>query len=205
MTPEQQWLRRRMLEMTPAEFKAAAVKAELEEWRAVNKFCGKCGTPMTRHPKETEHAFVCPSCGYLAYPKICPAVIVSVSKRRRILLQKNSHYRVSNWTLVAGFVDPGESFEDAVRREAQEEASIELTNIRYVKSQVWPFPSNIMVGFRAEWAGGELKADGEEVTASDWFEPEHLPELPAPGTLARFLVDEWLRDVGAEQYCAGVK
>ncbi len=196
LTPEQKHLRQRMGEMTPEEFRAAAVAAELAEWREVNRFCGKCGTAMAPHADPDEHAFTCPSCGYMSYPKIAPAVIALITKGRRILLQRNSHYHVPNWTLVAGFVDVGETFEDAVRREAREEAAIELTNLRYATSQVWPFPSAIMVGFRAEWSGGELTPDGEEVTESGWFDSGHLPLLPFKGSIARALIDTWLAEQG---------
>ncbi|MCQ2393445.1 MAG: NAD(+) diphosphatase [Kiritimatiellae bacterium] len=194
MTPEQTRLRERLGELTPEEFHRIATEVELGEWRAVNKFCGKCGTAMVPHADPNEHAFTCPACGYLAYPKISPAVIVLVTKGRQILLQRNSHYRVANWTLVAGFVDPGENFEEAVRREAREEASIKLTNIRYARSQAWPFPSNIMVGFRAEWAGGDLTPDGEEVIESAWFDVDHLPAIPRAGSIARKLIDDWIAE-----------
>jgi NAD+ diphosphatase len=94
---------------------------------------------------------------------------------------------------VAGFVDPGENFEEAVRREVREEAAIEVKDIRYVASQTWPFPSNIMVGFRAEHAGGELTPDGEEVLESGWFGRDDLPPIPGKGSIARQMIDAWRR------------
>ena len=180
--------------MTPEEFRAAARERELEEWRAVNRFCGKCGAEMQPHISPHERALVCPKCGYAAYPKICPAVIVLVTKGNKILLQRNTHYKLRNWTLVAGFVDAGENFEDAVRREVREEASIEVKDLRYFGSQAWPFPSNIMVAFRAEHASGELTPDGEEVVESGWFDKEHLPEIPHKGSIARAMIDAWLQE-----------
>lgn len=163
-------------------------------WCETNRFCGKCGEAMTHHPKPEENAFVCPKCGYLAYPKMSPAVIVLVTKGDKILLQRNSHYGLKNWTLVAGFVDPGENFEDAVRREVSEEASIDVRDIRYFGSQTWPFPSAVMVGFRAEYAGGTLTPDGEEVLESGWFARDGLPEIPLKGSIARALIDAWLAE-----------
>ena len=112
-------LRELLATMTPDEFKAASRKRELEEWKATNKFCGKCGAKMQPHTNPQERALVCPKCGYMAYPKICPAVIVLVTRGDKILLQRNTHYKLKNWTLVAGFVDAGENFEDAVRREVR--------------------------------------------------------------------------------------
>ena len=184
-------LRTMFATMTPDEIRAASFYREIEEWKSVNSFCGKCGTPMRPHENPSERAFVCPSCGYTAYPNICPAVIVLVSKGDKVLLQRNSHYKTANWSLVAGFVDPGENLEEAVRREIREESSIEVKGIRYVRSQTWPFPSNIMIGFRAEYASGELTPDGEEVLASNWFDRSALPEIPHKGSIARSMIDDW--------------
>ena len=177
--------------MSHEERKAASREREIEEWKAVNRFCGKCGAAMRRHENPDEPAYVCPTCGYMAYPKISPAVIVLVTKDDQVLLQRNSHYKSANWSLVAGFVDPGENLEEAVRREVREESSIEVTDIRYVRSQTWPFPSNIMIGFRAEYASGELPPDGEEVLASQWFGRGNLPAIPRKGSIARALLDDW--------------
>ena len=177
--------------MSHEERKAASREREIEEWQTVNRFCGKCGAAMRRHENPDEPAYVCPTCGYMAYPKISPAVIVLVTKGDQVLLQRNSHYKSANWSLVAGFVDPGENLEEAVRREVREESSIEVTDIRYVRSQTWPFPSNIMIGFRAEYASGELHPDGEEVLASQWFDRGTLPVIPRKGSIARALLDDW--------------
>jgi len=184
-------LREMFATMTPEEIKVASKERELDEWKAVNRFCGKCGTPMRPHENPNEKAFVCPQCGYTAYPKLSPAVIVLVSKGDRVLLQRNSHYRSAHWSLVAGFVDAGENLEEAVRREIREEASIEVKDVRYASSQTWPFPSNIMIGFRAEYASGELRPDGEEVIESGWFRRGELPEIPRKGSIARSLLDRW--------------
>ena len=184
-------LRVRFGEMTHEERKAASREREIKEWQSVNQFCGKCGTAMRHHENPDEPAFVCPHCGYMAYPKISPAVIVLVTKGDQVLLQRNSHYKSANWSLVAGFVDPGENLEEAVRREIREESSIEVKDIRYVRSQTWPFPSNIMIGFRAEYASGEIHPDGEEVLASQWFDRDNLPEIPRKGSIARAMLDDW--------------
>ena len=184
--------RQMLTTMTPEEFRAASRERELEEWRNINRFCGKCASLMKAHDNPEEHALVCPKCGYIVYPKLSPAVIVLVTKGDKILLQRNTHYRLRNWTLVAGFVDAGENFEEAVRREVLEEASIEIKDLRYFGSQTWPFPSNIMVAFRAEYASGELVPDGDEVLESGWFDRDHLPEIPLKGSIARAMIDAWL-------------
>ena len=185
-------LRDTFRDMTPDEMREASRKAEIAEWQRVNRYCGCCGSEMKPHDNPNERAMVCGSCGYNAYPKIAPAIIVLVTKGGKALLQRNTHYKGVVWSLVAGFVDPGESLEDAVRREIREEASIEVKDIRYFGSQTWPFPSNIMIGFRAEYASGELKPDGEEVVESGWFDRDNLPEIPRPGSIARRMLDEWV-------------
>ncbi len=184
-------LRDTFRDMSPDEMRTAAHDAELEEWRITNHFCGRCGGEMKPHANPTEQALVCENCGYTAYPKISPAVIILVTNGDKVLLQRNTHYKSVKWSLVAGFVDVGESLEDAIRREIREEASIEVKNLRYYGSQPWPFPSNIMIGFTAEHASGDLKPDGEEVVESDWFDRAHLPELPRHGSIARAMLDDW--------------
>jgi len=181
---------------SPEEIRKASSELELAEWRRTNRFCGCCGAEMKPHADAAERAFVCPSCGYAAYPRIAPAVIVLVTKGDKALLQRNTHYKGAAWTLVAGFVDPGENLEEAVRREIREEASIEVADIRYAGSQTWPYPSNIMIGFRAEYAAGELKPDGAEVVESGWFGRGNLPQIPQPGSIARKMIDAWLADCG---------
>lgn len=185
-------LRDTFRDMTPDEMREASRQAEIAEWCRANRYCGCCGSEMKPHDDPHERAMVCRRCGYTAYPKIAPAVIVLATKGDKALLQRNTHYKGVVWSLVAGFVDPGESLEDAVRREICEEASIEVKDIRYFGSQTWPFPSNIMIGFRAEYASGELKPDGEEVVESGWFDRDNLPEIPRPGSIARTMLDAWV-------------
>ena len=185
-------------DMTPDEMRTASREAELAEWHRTNRRCGCCGSEMAPHANPNECALVCTACGYTVYPRIAPAVIILVTKGDKVLLQRNTHYRGVVWSLVAGFVDAGENLEDAIRREVREEASIDVKDIRYFGSQTWPFPSNIMIGFRAEYAGGELKPDGEEVVESGWFDREHLPEIPRPGSIARAMLDAWVAERHSE-------
>ncbi len=187
-------LRDAFRDMTPDEMRAASREAEIAEWRLNNRFCGRCGAPMRPHADPRERALVCEKCGYAAYPKIAPVVIVLVTKGDAVLLQRNTHYKGVAWSLVAGFVDPGESLEDAAHREIREEASITVRDLRYFGSQTWPFPSNVMIGFRAEYAAGELRPDGDEVVESGWFTRERLPDIPRPGSIARAMLDAWIAE-----------
>lgn len=177
--------------VSAAEFKELAHERMMREWRETNRFCGKCGAAMTYVEKGEDHAYVCPKCAYRSYPKISPAVIVVVTRGNAILLQRNTHYKVPYWTLPAGFVDPGETLEEAVHREVREESGIEIANLRYFGSQAWPFPSNMMIGYHAEWASGEIRPDGEEVVEAGWFDRDALPDLPRPNSLARKMIDAW--------------
>ena len=186
-------LRSMLASLSAEDYRKIAAERIKTHHKETNLFCGKCGGVMHHHVDPQENAYVCETCGYLSYPKICPAIIVLVTKGDKILLQRNSHYGLKNWTLVAGFVDPGENFEDAVKREVAEEASIKVKNIRYFGSQSWPFPSTIMVGFMAEYESGELTPDGDEVLESGWFSKDELPEIPLPGSIARALIDRFLR------------
>lgn len=184
----------------PEEWKLVSREQELKWWAETNRFCGKCGHAMERHADPKETAMCCPSCGIRSYPKVMPAVIAVITRHlpgrpEEILLQRNAHYGLPYWTLVAGFVDPGETFEDAVKREAQEESGIKVKNPKYFGSQIWPFPSNIMVAFTCEWESGELKPDGDEVVESGWFDRDHLPPLPRPGSIARRMVDAWVQQL----------
>lgn len=188
-------LRAMLSSMGPDEFRTVARERELDFWADTNRFCGRCGTAMQRHADPDEMAYVCPACDARSYPKISPAVIVLVTKGDSILLQRNSHYKLKNWTLVAGFVDAGENLEDAVCREVREEASITVKDVRYFGSQNWPFPSTLMVGFRAEYESGILTPDGDEVLESGWFHRDALPEIPLKGSIARMMIDEWISDL----------
>jgi NAD+ diphosphatase len=162
-------------------------------WGATYKYCATCGTPLANgHGPDGEGGRQCPSCGRVFFPKISPAVIVLVSKGKEMLLAHNVKIPTNRHGLIAGFVEPGETLEETVRREVREEAGIEIDNLRYVRSQPWPFPDSLMLGFEAEYAGGTLRPDGQEIDHLDWFSKDSLPEIPPPGSIARFLIEKFL-------------
>jgi NAD+ diphosphatase len=179
-------------ETAPGSFFAARLfrACHIANWRTESAFCGRCGAPNTDAPDEL--ARLCPSCGRREYPRISPAVIVLITDDRdRALLAHNVKFHTTMHSLIAGFVEAGERLEAAVAREVREEVGIEVTDIRYVASQPWPFPDSLMLGFRARHAGGEIRPDGIEISEAAWYSRDALPDIPAPGSVARALIDIW--------------
>jgi NAD+ diphosphatase len=175
-------------------FAVAARALEIVEWDASHRFCGKCGT-STRLRTE-ERARECPACASLSYPRISPAVIVAVVRDGRILLARAARFPPGLRSVLAGYVEPGETLEECVHREVREETGIEVTNIRYFASQPWPFPHSLMIAFTAEHAGGEVVVDGREIKEADWYDAHHLPQIPGPMTVARRLID-WFCEISS--------
>jgi NAD+ diphosphatase len=163
---------------------------QLVEWERTHRFCGVCGAPTEPFPGE--RARRCGTCDHLAFPRLSPAVIMLVRRGRELLLARGRRFTEPIYSCVAGFVDPGESLEEAVVREVREEVGIEIADVRYFGSQSWPFPHSLMIGFTASWAGGEIRIEEEELVDAGWFPPEALPELPAPLSIARRLIDSAL-------------
>jgi NAD+ diphosphatase len=179
-----------------AEFAIAGRAKQIVAWDRDHQFCGRCATPM--EAMEHERAKRCPNCALTNYPRISPAVIVAVTRRfddgYRILLARNHRFPVGRYSVVAGFVEPGETLEECVRREVGEEIGIEVTNIRYFGSQPWPFPNSLMVGFTAEYGGGDIRLEEAEIADAQWFAPNTLPLLPPKISIARQLIDSFVAE-----------
>jgi NAD+ diphosphatase len=160
-------------------------------WNRKTKYCGGCGS-LTEENLPDVTVKSCPDCKEDYYPKISPSVIVAVINGDKILLAQ--HKRVTNgmYTVLAGFVNPGESLEECIHREIKEESGIEVTNIRYFGSQAWPFPDSLMIGFIADYANGELKPDNDEITDLKWFKASEIPEWPDKVSIARSLIDYFI-------------
>jgi NAD+ diphosphatase len=171
----------------PDAFALAGRATQLLDWQANHRFCGKCGTPTAM--KAGELAMQCPHCGLLAYPRISPAVMVLVRDGDRLLLGRSPHFKPGVFSALAGFVEPGETLEECAAREVREEVGIEIANLRYFHSQPWPFPNSLMVAFFADYAGGTITPDPNEIEAADWFLPDALPILPEPISISRRLID----------------
>jgi NAD+ diphosphatase len=177
-------------------FRAAGAALQKVEWLRTSGFCSRCGHATERHG--SEEAMACPACGLLHFPRVSPAVIVLIERGREMLLARSPHFTPGVYSTVAGFVEPGESLEDAVHREIREEVGVEVREVRYFGSQPWPFPHSLMVGFTAAWASGDIRIDDDEIEDARWFTPEALPPaLPTSFSIARTLVDDFLRRAAA--------
>lgn len=172
----------------PEDLLYVAMRAfQIVEWERTHLFCGACGAPTESVPGE--RARKCPRCGLLGYPVISPCIMVVIRRGREILLARSPRFAPGMYSALAGFVEPGETLEQAAAREVREEVGLEISNLRYFGSQSWPFPHSLMVAFTADHAGGELMLDPDEIEAADWFSVERLPALPTPASIARKLID----------------
>ena len=163
---------------------------QLVEWDRTHRFCGRCGTAT--EPAPGERARRCGSCGLLAFPRLAPAVIVLIERDGEALLARGRSFPVPMYSCLAGFVEPGESLEEAVHREVREEVGVTLDSVTYVASQPWPFPHSLMIGFEANWASGDIEIDPKEIVDAGWFRPDDLPMIPPAMSIARTLIDRWV-------------
>ncbi len=165
----------------------AGLANHLVYWNRNHQFCGRCGS-LTEN-KTDERAKICPKCGLINYPRLSPAVIVAVIKDNQILLASSPRFNSNFYSVLAGFVEPGETLEECVKREVLEEVGIEVKNIRYFGSQPWPFPDSLMIAFTSEYAKGEIVVDNNEILNAGWFGADNLPPVPAKISIARKLID----------------
>ncbi|MBL0218017.1 MAG: NAD(+) diphosphatase [Myxococcales bacterium] len=173
------------------EFAIATRALGLTAWEHDHAHCGRCGATTERSSSERLRS--CITCGHGAYPRLSPAVIVLVEREGRCLLARNARTRMPFFSTLAGFVEVGETLEECVVREIREEASIEIADIRYFGSQPWPFSNSLMIGFTARWASGEVVPDPTEIMDAGWFAPDELPTVPPKLSIARELIDDFVR------------
>ena len=147
-----------------------------------------------RRAKTDERAKICLKCGLINYPRISPAIIVAVVKKNQILLARSERFPTGFYSVLAGFVEPGETFEDCVKREVKEEVGLDVKNIRYFGSQPWPFPDSLMVGFTADYDGGKILIDKTEIKDAGWFTAHDLPQIPGKISIARRLIDWFVQN-----------
>ncbi len=184
-------LREAMALLAPELFLMAGRAWQVINFIRTHRFCGQCGQSMI--PIKWEVACQCHGCGHRAYPRVSPAVMMAVVKGDQVLLAQNKRNKAGIHSVLAGFVEVGETLEQTVAREVMEEVGLGVTNIRYFGSQPWPFPHNMMVAYIADYASGEIKIDKSELTSADWFSIDKLPEIPGHHSISRLLIEHVLK------------
>jgi NAD+ diphosphatase len=172
----------------PDDLLALAARAfQVIDFDRNHRFCGRCGTPT--RARANERAKECPACSLIVYPRVSPAMMALVTRGKELLLARANRFATGMFSALAGFVEPGETIEDCVRREVREEVGVEVKDITYFASQSWAFPHSLMIAYTAEWAGGEIRIDDEEIAEARWFHVDDLPKLPMSVSIARRLID----------------
>jgi NAD+ diphosphatase len=172
-------------------FALAGKAVQIVNWDHTHQYCSSCGFQVSQLPDE--RAKKCPECGSISYPRISPAILVSVLKDNKILLVHARAFKGNMYSIIAGFVEPGETLEECVKREVMEEVGLQVKNIKYFGSQHWPFPHSLMIGFTAEYECGEISVDGIEISEADWFDADNLPEIPPPKlSISRDIIDSFI-------------
>jgi len=170
--------------------RVAGLAGQVINWSRSHRFCGKCGKHT--EDKKDERAKICTGCGQVYYTRLSPAIIVAILKGDMILMATSPRFPAKFYSVLAGFVEPGENLEECVKREVHEEVGIEVKNIKYFGSQPWPFPDSLMIGFTAEYAGGEIEVDKKEIADAAWFKRDEIPQIPPSISIARKLIDWFL-------------
>ncbi len=187
-----QGLRELFPRLGESQFQLAARAVQIVDWDRDHQFCGRCGGATEEDLGERSRR--CPRCELIHYPRLSPAVIVLVERGDEVLLARSPHFLPGMYSTLAGFVEPGETLERTVAREIEEEVGVRVRNVRYFGSQPWPFPNSLMVGFRADYAGGEIAIDGEEIEDAAWFRCDALPRIPPRISIARALIEAYLAE-----------
>ncbi|HSO25981.1 MAG TPA: NAD(+) diphosphatase [Methanobacteriaceae archaeon] len=171
---------------------------QIINWDKNHQFCGKCGTPTETMDKEM--AKICQECGFISFTRLSPAVITAIVKEGKLLMAKHNYGPYRKYGLIAGFVEAGETLEEAVERETREEVGLKVKNIEYFGSQPWPYPHSLMIGFTAEYESGKIEVDGKEIAHAKWFEVDDLPEPPSRISIAGELIDWFVENYSGSFY-----
>ena len=178
--------------LSEPEWVVAGRAVQIVDWAKNHRFCGRCG--RSTEPSTTDRSMACPECKLPAYPRLAPAIITLVTRGDEALLARGVQFRGPMYSCLAGFVEPGESLEEALAREVREEVGVDVADITYQSSQPWPFPHSLMLGFRARWTGGEINCDPTEIADAAWYTRDALPTIPPRISIARKLIDAWLAE-----------
>lgn len=177
-------------------FDIAGRALQLVTWHKTHQFCGSCGAKTIQ--SVTDWSCACLVCEQSFYPRLSPCVIMSIRKGNKILLAQRPGSKHQMYSVLAGFIEPGETAEQTVVREVTEEVGIEIKNVRYFASQPWPFPGQLMLGFMADYASGELTPDLTEIQDPRWFDYQDLPEYPSTNTISGRLITQTIAEIAAE-------
>ena len=174
-------------------FALAGRASQLLDWERDHQYCGRCGNPMRVDTQE--RAMRCDPCRVINYPRIAPCVIVLVTRGEELLLARNANFPQPMYSTLAGFIEAGETAEQTLAREVREEVGVEVANLRYFQSQSWPFPNQLMLGFFAEHAGGEIVCDGIEIADARWFHYSDLPMIPPSSSISGQLIQHYIESL----------
>jgi len=174
-------------------FALAGRAQQLLDWERDHQFCGRCGRAMRADPRE--RAMRCDPCRTISYPRIAPCVITLVTRGEELLLARNINFPQPMYSTLAGFIEAGENAEETVAREVREEVGVDVANLRYFGSQSWPFPNQLMLGFTADYAGGDILCDPTEIADARWFHCADLPLIPPAASISGRLIREYVRSV----------
>ncbi len=173
-------------------FKVAVNAVQVVAWGQTHQFCGRCGAKTETKPDE--RAKVCPQCNHHSFPRITPAIMVGILKENQILLAANRMFPPDFYSVLAGFMEPGETLEECIVREVREEVGVEVKNIKYFGSQPWPFPNSLMIAFTADYAGGDIVVDGNEIVKAGWYSADNLPKRPTGGISVASKLIDWFKE-----------
>ncbi len=192
-----EWLNLRHFIHYPDEslFALAGRGMQIIEWHLTHQFCGRCGDPLQTH--QTDRARICESCRRTFYPRLSPCIIVLVTRGEELLLARGVRHPEGMYSTLAGFIEPGETVEQAVHREVKEEVGINVRRLQYWGSQPWPFPHQLMLGFYAEYKSGDLVLEEEEIEEAQWWHYKDLPNIPPDSTISGKLIRDYLAQLEA--------
>lgn len=174
-------------------FALAGRAAQLLDWERDHRYCGRCGVAMLADT--AERGMRCEPCGIINYPRIAPCIIVLVTRGEELLLARNANFPGPMYSTLAGFIEAGETAEETLVREVKEEVGVDVAGLRYFQSQSWPFPNQLMLGFFAEYKGGEIVPDQEEIVDAQWFHYRELPMIPPPSSVAGQLIRHYVQSL----------
>lgn len=187
-------LRQALSAIHSMQYSLAVKSFSILQWDKNHQFCSRCAAPTTREAKEGFERR-CPTCHLSFFPRISPSIIVLIKKNNQLLMARSPHFLPGVFGLIAGFVEAGETLEEAVHREVREEVGIEIKNLQYFGSQAWPFPDSLMVGFMAEYSKGKLRINPQEIEKAGWYRYDKLPGRPSVSiSIATQLLDTFIRN-----------